>query len=69
MRLHFIVTVDPEDSDVRSAHSDTIRESLESEIESIDFEVDGNVYLVAVLGSGKTADAADESMRLRMTGR
>lgn len=65
MKLYLIVDVSPEDSSVRTANSELVRDELESEIEGAVVTIDDETYLVAVLGSGKTEADARESMRLR----
>lgn len=64
MRLHLIIDVTPQD-EARPTASEAILEDLEAAIEWADLEVEGRVYDVKVVGSGRTAKDSIESMRLR----
>jgi hypothetical protein len=64
VKLHVVLDVSPEDKE-RPANSEVILEELEAQIENDDLEIDGRVYTVKVLGSGKTARDSLDSMQMR----
>lgn len=61
MKLCYIIDVSPEDSSIRQARGDQILEVVEEELEALTPEIEGQVYLVTVLGAGKTPMEASSS--------
>lgn len=66
MRVHLIIDLEPQGLTGKNRQTfSQVTEEFESEIESGELEVDGQLYKVKVMGVGKNAREVDESNKLR----